>query len=179
MGNFHRAHQALYTQDASGQPWDIIGVTRSNARMVGSLQAQDHGYSVITVDGDSAHARWVDVHRASLVAREEPEAVVNLLAHPQTRVVTLTVTEGGHTFRAADLTLDLEHPEVRSDLTGRAAPMTTVGQLAAGLTARAGSHGERISLVDRVCDLVTTIVGGGISAALDGLSHSAGHKETR
>jgi hypothetical protein len=44
-----------------------------------------------------------------------------------------------------------------------------------------GGELERFSgFVDRVCDLVTTVVGGAISAALDGLSHSAGHKkETR
>jgi fructuronate reductase len=150
MGNFHRAHQALYTLDAPGRPWAIVGVTRSNEGLVRSLGTQGHGYTVLTVDDDSTTARWADVHRTSLVARRQPDDVVGLLADPDTRVVTLTVTEKGYTFRPADLRLDLDDPDLRADLTGATAPRTTIGQLAAGLTDRARSHGTPISLVS--CD---------------------------
>ena len=46
LGAFHRAHQAVYTQDAGG--WEICGVAFRNRTVVDALRANDHRYTVIS-----------------------------------------------------------------------------------------------------------------------------------
>jgi fructuronate reductase len=70
-----------------------------------------------------------------LVAPEDPDAVFARLAAPQTRVVTMTVTEKGYTL-TGEGALDLAHPDVRHDLARPAAPQSLVGWLVEGLARR-------------------------------------------
>lgn len=56
LGNFHRAHQAIYTEEAmlaAGGDWGICGVTLlDDVAMQGALQEQDCLYSVLVRDRD-------------------------------------------------------------------------------------------------------------------------------
>jgi fructuronate reductase len=61
--------------------------------------------------------------------------VVDRIAAPATRIVTLTITEKGYRFDPRTGTLDLADAEVQSDLAGRA-PLTAIGQIARGLQQR-------------------------------------------
>jgi fructuronate reductase len=92
LGAFHRAHQAVYTQDAGG--WDICGVAFRNRSVVDALRANGHRYTVISRGPDHDEARTVSVIRETLVAAEEPDAVVDRIAAAD--LVTLTITEGGY-----------------------------------------------------------------------------------
>jgi fructuronate reductase len=94
LGNFHRAHQALYTQDAGGG-WTITGVANRSRTVVDALRGQ-HMYTVITVADGAPEVRQVRVITDALVAADEPEEVVRSIADPATEIVTLTVTEAGY-----------------------------------------------------------------------------------
>ena len=154
LGSFHRAHQALYTARAlerDGGAWGIVGVAGRSRRVTGALRAQDGLYCILELGGAELVPLVVGVHTELLVAADEPLAVVERLADPDTRIATLTVTEQGYSARAATGTLNTELAPVRADLDG-AAPRTTIGLLARGLQRRWRAHGEPIAIVS--CDNV-------------------------
>ena len=85
LGAFHRAHQAVYTEDAGG--WEICGVTRRRRAVAGP-------YTVVSRGPERDAAREISVIREALVAADEPDAVVERIAAAE--IVTLTITEGGY-----------------------------------------------------------------------------------
>ncbi|WP_432991339.1 mannitol dehydrogenase family protein [Dactylosporangium sp. CA-233914] len=96
LGAFHRAHQAVFTEDAitkGGGDWGIAAVAPRSRAVLDPLLEQDLLYSVLTLDGERVAPRVLGVHTRALHAASEPEAVERLLADPAVRVVTLTVTE--------------------------------------------------------------------------------------
>jgi len=94
LGAFHRAHQAVYTQDSEG--WTICGVAWRRRTVVDALRCNQWRYDVISRGPDRDEERTIDVIREALVAAEEPDAVVERIASPDTHIVTLTITESGY-----------------------------------------------------------------------------------
>jgi fructuronate reductase len=94
LGAFHRAHQAVYTFDAGG--WEICGVARRSRGVADAMRASGGRYTVVERGPDEDRAREIRVHAEMLVAADEPTAVVERIAAPDTHVVTLTITEGGY-----------------------------------------------------------------------------------
>jgi fructuronate reductase len=91
LGAFHRAHQAVYTQDAG---WEICGVARRNRTVVDALRANNHRYTVISRGPHDDEERIITAITETLVAAEEPDRVVERIAAAD--LVTLTITEGGY-----------------------------------------------------------------------------------
>ncbi len=99
VGNFHRAHQAIAFEDlalAGDARWGVCGVSLRRPVMRDALVAQDGLYTVLERDGRGAQARVVGSLRELLVAPESPATVRDRLASPNTRLVTLTITEKGY-----------------------------------------------------------------------------------
>ncbi|SCK45663.1 mannitol dehydrogenase family protein [Streptomyces sp. WMMB 322] len=155
LGNFHRAHQALCTEDAglSGQRWEITGVAGSSRNVVEALHRQRMRYSVVTLGPEQTSVRQVASVTDAFVAADEPHRVTREVADPRTRVVSLTVTEKGYDISPLTRRLDLDAPGIRGDLDGGAAPRSTIGRLAAGLLRRARESGAPVTLLS--CDNVT------------------------
>ncbi len=141
IGAFHRAHQAVYTDDAMAAGscnWGITGVSLRSAQVREQLQPQDGLYTV-TQSGPAGHEiRLIGAIRTVLVAPEDPLAVITALAAPNTQVVSLTVTEKGY-HRLPDRSLDCAAPPVAADLQGGA-------QTLYGLLARACAIREQRAL---------------------------------
>lgn len=103
LGNFHRAHQAVYTADAlrhSPGPWGITGVSTSAARgprpVLTGMAEQDRLYTVLTLRRDAGVAATVPgVHHPGLVADGQGAEVVAAIGSSTTRIVSVTVTEKG------------------------------------------------------------------------------------
>jgi fructuronate reductase len=154
IGAFHRAHQAVFTEDAAvaaGEDgWGICGVTQRSAAVVEQLRPQDCLYAVLERGVGEPALRVVGQVHDVLFAADEPDRLRERIAAPSTRVVTLTVTEKGYR-RAATGGLDLQDPMVRADLAGAA--RTAVGQLVWGLAARAAGSGAPVSVLS--CDNLT------------------------
>jgi len=152
LGNFHRAHQAVYTAaalDAQPGPWGIVGIANRSRRVVDPLRNQDGFYSVLTLAPQRTTVEVLGLHQDLLVASEQPEQVSAYVADSRIRVVTLTVTENGYTYAAATGGLDLDDEAVQADLAGQP-PKTVIGQLARGLQARFRADGEPLAIVS--CD---------------------------
>ena len=109
LGAFHRAHQAMVFDQllASGDTrWGIHGVGMTRPNLVNQLRAQDGLYAVRVADGQGVKWQVPGALWRMNVAATERDAVVQAIAAPSTRWVTLTVTEKGYTAALGQLLLD-------------------------------------------------------------------------
>lgn len=152
LGAFHRAHQAVYAEDAmaaAGGDWGIVGVAPRSAAIAEALEAQDRLYSVTTLGPAGNSTRVIGAFAGVRQAAADPDAVVALLADPRIRVVTLTVTEKGYRLDPATGRVLLDD-ELRADLGTDRPPRTVPGLLIRGLAARRRADAGPIALVS--CD---------------------------
>lgn len=109
LGAFHRAHQAMVVDQllAGGDTrWGIHGVGMTRPDLVNQLRAQDGLYAVRIADGQGVKWQVPGALWRFNVAATERDAVVQAIAAPSTRWVTLTVTEKGYTPAIGQLLLD-------------------------------------------------------------------------
>jgi fructuronate reductase len=152
IGAFHRAHQAVYTDEADREGrWGICGVTQRSRAVVDQLAPQDGLYGVLELAPEGVSAHLVGAVREVVAALDEPHRVLDRIADPGVGVVTLTVTEKGYR-RAADGHLDLRDAGVQADLATPDAPVTAIGQLARGLQRRAGGPPLTVLCCDNLID---------------------------
>ncbi|WP_432536606.1 mannitol dehydrogenase family protein [Kineococcus arenarius] len=154
VGNFFRAHQAWYTdQAADAAHWGIAAFTGRSPGAAQTLRRQDGLYTLITrtADGDRFHV----VRSLSAVHPvDEHDAWLDYWCRREVVLVTLTVTEAGYLNRP-DGGLDTSRADVRADTAAlradRRSPVrTTPGRLVAGLLARRDAGAGGIALVP--CD---------------------------
>ena len=139
VGAFHRAHQAVYTELALEQawgPWGICGVSLRRPDVRDRLMPQDGLYTVAARDGDAEQLRIVGCLRHLMVAPEDPDAVLERIAAPESAIISLTITEKGYCHDPATGRLNLEHPDIRHDLAMPERPRSAIGMLVAGLARR-------------------------------------------
>ncbi|WP_236030195.1 mannitol dehydrogenase family protein [Paractinoplanes lichenicola] len=148
LGNFHRAHQAVYTEAVGNGEWGIAAVAPGNRETVAKLRAQNCVYSV-TVRGPGEPR--VSLCRALTEANhltDDADRVEALITHPGTTVITLTITEKGY-FRTPEGRLDTAAPEIAADLAAGTA-RTVIGALVRGLTVRHLTGGAPLTVIS--CD---------------------------
>jgi fructuronate reductase len=155
IGAFHRAHQAVFTEDAirmaggaESSNWGIIGASLQKPDMPDALTAQDGLYTVETLD-DTAFYRVMGVLQKALFAPRDAAQLQDALASPATHAVTLTVSEKGYCLNAQG-ELDLAHPDIAADLATPDAPRSAIGWLALGLHARCRNGAGPVSVIS--CD---------------------------
>ncbi len=139
VGAFHKAHQAVYTDDAlarSGGDWMIAGVSLRSADVAEALNPQDGLYTLLVRGPEGVSARIVGSIARVLVAPRDPDAVLEALAAPSTRIVSLTITEKGYGLDPSTGGLDRAHPAIAADLADPAHPQGAVGFLVEALKVR-------------------------------------------
>jgi mannitol 2-dehydrogenase len=109
VGGFHRAHQAMYIdrllEKGVASEWGIcgVGVMPADRKMKQVLDAQDGLYTLVLENPDgSRDARVIGSIVEYRYAPDDPESVIELLAAPTTRIVSLTITEGGYNVDTID-----------------------------------------------------------------------------
>ena len=147
IGAFHRAHQAAYTEDCGD--WGSCGVTQRSPRVVEQLAPQDGLYTLLVRDGTDARPQVIGAVREVIYGGADPAAVAARMADPEVSIVSLTVSEKGYRHDPATGRLRLRDPEIAADLAGRP-PRTVIGQLTAGLAARAATGAGRVTVL--CCD---------------------------
>jgi mannitol 2-dehydrogenase len=143
VGGFHRSHQAMYhdrlMNEGKALDWAIcgVGVMAADRRMKEALDAQDELYTLVVKHPDGTYEpRVIGAIVEYLFAPDDPEAVIEKLASESTRIVSLTVTEGGYNIHAVTGEFDAENPDVVADLGAGAAPRTTFGLITEALRRR-------------------------------------------
>lgn len=142
VGGFHRAHQALYMDELMekglARDWGIcgVGLLPRDARMRDALRSQDYLYTLVEKSPDGDRPRIIGSLTGYLFAPEDRETVLEKMASPATRIVSLTITEGGYYFDAATGEFDAAHPDIVHDLENPGSPICVYGFLAEALNRR-------------------------------------------
>ena len=136
-GAFHRAHQAVFTDDAltlSGGDWAICGISLRTSSLRDALGRQDFLYTLAVHDRE-VQFRVIGAIRELLALGQDFDRAIERLVSPHTRIVTLTITEHGYCLDSAGA-LDFQRPEIQRDLARPGAPATAVGLLVESLRRR-------------------------------------------
>jgi mannitol 2-dehydrogenase len=143
VGGFHRAHQAMYLDrlmnEGKALEWGIcgVGVLPGDKRMKDALDAQDGLYTLVLKYPDGRfEPRVIGSILEYIFAPDDPDAVIEKMADPATRIVSLTVTEGGYNFNAVTGEFEADNPQVQHDLQPGVAPKTTFGLITEALVRR-------------------------------------------
>jgi mannitol 2-dehydrogenase len=143
VGAFHRSHQAMYLdrllEQGQAQDWAIcgVGVLPADRRMAEVMAAQDCLYTLVVKHADGTYEpRVVGSIVEYLLAPDDPEAVVEKMAAETTRIVSLTVTEGGYNVDPVTGRFDASAADVVEDLRPGAALRTTFGLVTEALVRR-------------------------------------------
>ena len=156
IGAFHRAHQAIVTDDALAQrggAWGICGVSLRSAGVRDRMTPQDGLYTSIEKSPQGTRRRVVGSVREVLFQQEQRDDVWRRLTARETRIITLTITEKGYCHEPATGRLNAQHPDVVHDLQSPGAARSVPGLLVAALAERRRTHGAPLSIV--CCDNLT------------------------
>lgn len=207
VGNFHRAHQAVYLDDlfnaGRDHDWALIGtgVLPSDEVMRKDLEAQDWLTTVVEQDNDRSAAR-VTGAMIGFLSPNDKAAIIARLADPAIRIVSMTITEGGYYVNPATGVFDPKHPDIVHDGANLDAPKTVFGLIVAGLKARRAAgivpftvmscdnipgNGEVArDAVAGLADLADTVLGSWIrdnvafpSSMVDRITPATGERERR
>lgn len=143
VGGFHRSHEACYNDDFLAQSqsteWGICGMgLREADRKIGDiLKQQDYLYTLMVKHPDGRQENRVIGSIIDFVlASDDPSSATDKLADVQTKIVSLTITEGGYNFNAATNEFDFTNPDVQHDLANPHAPKMVFGFLTEALRKR-------------------------------------------
>jgi mannitol 2-dehydrogenase len=141
IGNFHRAHLAVYLDDLFNMgldhDWGIIGagVMPSDEMMRQKLADQDYLTTIVEQDANFVAAR-ITSSMVDFIPPSDRQRLIATLADPKIRIVSLTVTEGGYMVNPATGKFDPNHPALQRDAKNMSDPTSVFGLILAGLIER-------------------------------------------
>ncbi|MGB7393260.1 MAG: mannitol dehydrogenase family protein, partial [Pricia sp.] len=143
VGGFHRAHQAFYThmlqEEFNASEWGIcgIGLREGDRKINDVLKKQDGLYTLIIKHPDGKiDSRIIGSIIDFELGVDNPTSVVERMADPTTKIVSLTITEGGYNFNPATGEFDFGNPDIQYELEHPNDPRTVYGFLTASLKKR-------------------------------------------
>src|SRR4051812_23744255 len=152
VGNFHRAHQAVYFDDLAHlghTAWGVAGVGLRSRLLREALAEQDLLFTVVERDGGQARARVVGALHRYTYAPEAPQRALAWLTAPSTKLVTLTLTGAGYPYDATTGRLLLDD-DLRHDLARPTDPRTAFGYLVESFPRRRRNGGRGVTVLS--CD---------------------------
>ncbi|RDI60785.1 mannitol dehydrogenase family protein [Microvirga subterranea] len=138
VGAFHRAHQAVYTDDVLGHypQWGIVAASLRSPDTYDALSPQDGLYTVSVRSRDGEALRIIGSIGRVIVAPEAVEDLLTVMCDPAIRIVSLTVTEKGYCHDPATGALNEAHPDIVHDLANRHQPRSAPGFIVEALRRR-------------------------------------------
>src|SRR6056300_308331 len=143
VGNFHRAHLSWYIhrllERGMANNWSIIGgsVRKQDSKMRDKLLSQDFLTTLIELDpnGDN-HAEIVGAMIDYVPIDKDNKSLIQIMANPQIKIVSMTITEGGYYQDPISKKLDSTHPDIIHDSQNPDTPRTVFGAIIAALKIR-------------------------------------------
>lgn len=143
VGGFHRSHQAYYIhqllENNNTNDWAIcgVGLREGDRKIKEVLEKQDQLYTLIIQHPDgTVDSEVIGSLGDFILAVDEPTTVVDRMAHPDTRIVSMTITEGGYNFNSNTGAFDFENPDIQHEIKHPDQPRTIFGFLTAALRKR-------------------------------------------
>ncbi|MDB5491535.1 MAG: Mannitol dehydrogenase domain protein [Micavibrio sp.] len=154
VGGFHRSHQAVYIDDLlnlAPSDWMIsgVGLLDNDLDNVRAMQAQDCLYTVLERAESEDQAHIVGAMKDILHAPSDPAAVFEKLASPDTKILSLTITEKGYCYNK-NRDLDETHPMVQHDLANPDRPKSALGYTVEALRRRMAANASAFTVMS--CD---------------------------
>lgn len=153
LGAFHRAHQAVFTDDclnAGETGWGIAAASLRSPDTRDALAPQDGLYTLALRESANQALRVIGAIKRSFVAPEDPTALLAAMADPAVRIVSLTVTEKGYAANITSGDLRTDDPAVLHDLAHPQRPQTALGFVAQALAMRRATGTQPFTLLS--CD---------------------------
>ncbi|MCO8121524.1 mannitol dehydrogenase family protein [Stieleria sp. TO1_6] len=146
VGGFHRSHQAYYTDElmrsndpSDASTWGIcgVGLRQADRKMANVLQDQDCLYTLIVKEpSGGVQNRVIGSLVDFLLACDHPTTVIEQMASPDTKIVSLTITEGGYNVDPVSGDFDAANADAIYDLENPGHPRLVFGYLTAALRLR-------------------------------------------
>lgn len=143
VGGFHRSHQAYYINQLFEKyqtlDWAIcgVGLREGDRKMAEVMQEQDGLYTLITqYPNGKVEREVIGAIKEYMLAIEMPQQVIEKMAHSDTKIVSLTITEGGYNFNPVTGAFNFENPAIQHELKHPDEPKTVYGYLTAALRRR-------------------------------------------
>tara|TARA_R110000765_G_scaffold321351_2_gene413351 strand:- start:3762 stop:5246 length:1485 start_codon:yes stop_codon:yes gene_type:complete len=143
VGGFHRAHQAYYLhqlrQLGEASDWGIcgIGLREADAKLHYIFNKQDHLYTLMVKHPDGKIEPEVIGSIVNFkMGVTDSEPVIACMANADTRIVSLTITEGGYNFNPTTGEFNFDNPDIQHELQYPNEPITVYGFLTAALKRR-------------------------------------------
>lgn len=157
VGNFHRAHEAYFTnkllEDADQLQWGICGIALlpGDERLYNTLQKQKNEYTLTVCGRDGKDEAYRIGSLVELLwGIEKPAAVIEKIADNAVKIITITITEGGYNINKVDGQFILDSETVKHDLANPRIPLTVFGFVAEGLRRRKELNNGPITILS--CD---------------------------
>ncbi len=143
VGNFHRSHQAFYTDELMNKYGVLdygicgIGLLDYDRKIYNILKDQDGLYTLLVKGHDGSYvARIIASIVEYIFAPENPIAVIEKMAHPDIKIISMTITEGGYNLNKATGKFDYSNPVIVEDMKNPNSPKTVFGYLSQALKLR-------------------------------------------
>lgn len=142
LGNFHRAHQSWYLhrlfEKGLSQDWAIVGagVREFDAVQREKILAQDCLCTLIELDPEYSSAEVIGSMIDYVPVAQGNGPLIERMSDPSTRIVAMTVTEGGYYIDQSTKAFDAQHPDIQHDAANPESPKTAFGAMIAALKIR-------------------------------------------
>jgi mannitol-1-phosphate/altronate dehydrogenase len=143
LGAFHRAHMARYThdlmqRDPAATRWGIVGagLMPADRAVRDALAPQDNLYTLVERDGVEEKVSVIGALADVIFAGDSSAALLDVMARPAIRIVSLTVSENGYCLQPATRRLDPAHPLIRADMAQPETPRSAIGVIVEALRRR-------------------------------------------
>lgn len=158
VGNFHRAHLEFITSqlletgpDMYG--WGICGamILPQDERIYNALEEQEGQYTLTVCGRDGHNEAYVIPALVELYwGYRDQEAILNKIADPAIKIITMTITEGGYNQEKSTGRFMLDDEKIMHDLSAPKHPVTAFGYIAEGLRRRRDAGVGKITILS--CD---------------------------
>ena len=154
-GAFFRAFNAIYTEEAiaaAGGDWGILAISLRSSKLREQLLPQGCAYTAVSLSPMGPEPQIINSVVDVMAAGDDAsrEAIIEAMAAPNIRIITLTITEKGYGYSHAKGGLDKEQPDIAADLRDPNWPRSAVGFLVASLELRRQSGGGPVTILS--CD---------------------------
>jgi len=138
VGAFHRAHQAVYTDDVLERDprWGIVAASLRSPDTYDALEPQNGLYTLSVRSSEGEALRVIGAISRIIVAPQAIKDLLRVMTDPKTRIVSLTVTEKGYCHDPATGALNEAHPDIVHDLANLHIPRSAPGFIVEALRRR-------------------------------------------
>jgi mannitol 2-dehydrogenase len=143
LGGFHRSHFARYAHDLmeidpQALNWGIAGsgLRESDGPLLRALERQDGLYTLVERGADGETRSVIGSIVGVIDASASTSVLLEAIAQPQIRIVSITVSEAGYHLDPATKNLALDAPAVRHDIDEPRQPRTMPGVVVEALRQR-------------------------------------------